>query len=309
MSKAPFPFDPVMTAIVIAYKNKRMIADDIAPRFMVGRPDFKYLKHNLAEGFTVPDTFVGRKSKPNQVEFTAVEQTDSCADYALDDIVPQFDIDVAPENYNPLNRAVEGLADLIALAREKRVADLVQDAAQYGSNTVALSGSDRFDDSVGSDPIEVIVNSLDAMIMRGNIMTIGRKAFSTLARHPKILKAVHGNSGDAGIATRQAIASLFELEEIFVGEAFLNIAKKNEAPVLTRTWGNHISLQYRDLMANPLGSRMTFIGTAQFGSAVAGSTTEFDAGMRGGVKVRAGESVKELIFASELGYFIQNVIS
>jgi hypothetical protein len=128
MSKFPFPVDPVMTAVVVAYSNKLLIADEVLPRVPVGKKEFKYFKHTLEEGFTVPNTLVGRKSKPNQVEFSATEETSSCADHGLDDPIPQDDIEEAPANYNPLNRAAEGLMDLILLDREVRTAGLVFDA-------------------------------------------------------------------------------------------------------------------------------------------------------------------------------------
>ena len=37
MSNAPFPIDPELTAIAIAYRNGRMIADEVLPRVPVGK--------------------------------------------------------------------------------------------------------------------------------------------------------------------------------------------------------------------------------------------------------------------------------
>lgn len=310
MSKFPFPVDPVMTAIVVAYANKRLIADEVLPRFPVGKKEFKYLKHTLEESFTIPNTLVGRRSKPNQVEFSSAEETESCVDYGLDDAIPQDDINNAPTNYNPLNRAAEGLMDLVLLDREVRTANLVFDATKYNAaNKVALAGGDQFNDFVASDPIEVIMDALDSMILRANVAVFGRAVFSALARHPKVVKAVHGNSGDSGIATRRQIAELFELEDVLVGEAFLNTAKKGETTALARAWGKHASLIYRDRMAGPLGSRMAFGLTAEYGSRVAGSVPDRNIGLRGGQMVRAGETVKELITSDRLGYFIQNAVA
>lgn len=308
MPKAPFPIQPELTAIAIGYRNKKLIADEVLPRVPVGKEEFKYWKYDLAEGFTVPDTKVGRKSRPNEVEFSATEQTDSTDDYGLDDPIPNKDIDNAPENYDPLGRSTEQLTDIILLDREVRTSSLVFNSANYGvNNKVVLSGTDQFTDQANSDPIGVIMDSLDAMIMRGNAMTIGRTAFSALARHPDILKAVHANSGDKGIASREAIAALFELDEIFVGEARINTAKKGQAPTLQRAWGGHISLMYRDKLADTRHGT-TFGFTAQFGNRIAGAQPDSDIGLRGGQRVRVGESVKELLTANDLGYFIENAV-
>lgn len=306
--KTPFIITPELTAIAIAYKNKAMIADKVLPRVPVGTRSFKFIAYPIGESFTVPDTKVGRKSKPNKVEFSATEQTASVDDYALDDDIPNDDILTAPANYDPKGNAVMQITNLIELDREVRAANLVFNPANYGSDKkIILSGSSQFSDPT-SDPIKIIMDALDAMLMRPNVMTIGRAAFSALIRHPKIVKAILGNAGDSGIARREDIAALFELEEIAVGESFVNTARKGQAVNMQRVWGKHISLIYRDVLANNQ-SGTTFGFTAQYGDRVGMELPDADIGMRGGITVRSGESVKELITAPDLGYFIQNVIA
>ncbi len=308
MPSAPFPIQPQLTAIAIGYRNMSLIADALLPRTPVGKQDFKYLQYNLSDGFTLPDTRVGRKSRPNEVEFSATELTASTEDFGLEDPIPQADIDNAPPNYDPLGRAVEKTTDLILLDREVRVANAVFNAATYGaSNKVTLAGASQFSD-VTSDPIKTIQDALDSCVMRPNVMTIGRAAFSVLARHPKIVKAVLGNAGDSGVARRQDIADLLELEEVLVGEAYLNTAKKGQAMALSRVWGKHIALTYRNKNADT-GGGATFGLTAQWGGRIAGSIEDKNIGLRGGQRIRVGESVKELICAPDLGYFIQNAVA
>lgn len=309
MANAPFPIQPELTAVAVAYKNARLIADEVLPRVPVSKQEFKYLKHSLAEGFTLPDTKVGRKSKPTEVDFTASEVTVSTEDYGLEDPLPQADIDNAPPNYNPLLKATETLADLLALDRERRVSALVFNAATYAAaNKITLAGQSQWSDVTNSDPIKTIMDALDACVMRPTIMVIGRPAYSVLVRHPKIVKAVLGNAGDAGIARRQDLADLFELAAVLVGEGWLNSAKKGQAVSLARVWGKHCAFLYRDQLADV--SRGTSFGlTAQFGGRIAGSRLDPDIGLKGGARVRVGESVKELITANDLGYFVQNAVA
>jgi hypothetical protein len=54
---------------------------------------------------------------------------------------------------------------------------------------------------------------------------------------------------------------------------------------------------------------VTFGVTAQFGTRVAGSWDDKNIGLTGGKMVRAGESVKEVITAADLGYFVQNAVA
>lgn len=309
MPNAPFPIQPELMAVALAYKNGRMIADEVLPRVPVGRQEFKYYEYALADSFTLPDTKVGRKSAPNQVEFGATEKTGSTEDFGLDDPIPQADLDNAPENIDPRGQAVESITNLILLGREVRAANLLFNLNTYAStNRTTLSGTSQWSDFTNSDPIAAIQNALDGCIMRPNVMVIGRRPFSILSRHPKIVKAVLGNAGDSGIARRQDLAELFELEDIQVGEAFVNTAKKGQTVSLARTWGNHCALIYRDRTANTRGG-VTFGFTAQFGSRIAGSNPDPNIGLRGGERVRVGESVKELVIANDLGYFFQNAVA
>jgi len=308
-NNAPFPIQPDLTAVAIGYRNKTLISDGVLPRIPVSKQEFKYLKHDMSEGFTIPDTKVGRKSAPNQISFSATEVTESTRDYGLEDPIPQADINNAPHNYDPIARSTEGLTDLILLDREKRVADLVQNYDNYAtSSKVTLSGTDQFSDFVNSDPIEVIMNALDSMIMRGNIAVMGQEVFSMLCRHPKLCKAIHGNSGDVGIVNAKAIADLFNLEAFFVGAAFVNIAKKGQTATLARVWGKHFELIYRNQLADNR-SGVTFGFTAQWGSRIAGANPDKNIGLRGGQILRVGESVKEVICANDLGYMIKDAVA
>ena len=306
---APFPIDPIQTAITIAYRNKKLIADMVLPRVSVGKTEFKYLKHNLEEGFTIPDTKVGRKSAPTEASFSATEKTESTVDYGLDDKIPQSDIDDAPENFDPLSHSTESLSNLIALDREVRAAALVFDPSVYiAAQKKTLSGTTQWSDYANSDPLLELMNALDTPIMRPNVATMGRKVFTRLAMHPVIVKSIHGNSGDAGVATRQQIADLLELDEIHVGEGWVNTARKGQPANLVRVWGNHVSLTYIDTEARP-ESGATFGFTAEYGNRISGAMSDSDIGLRGGMKNRVGESVKELIAAPDLGFFLQNVIA
>ena len=108
---------------------------------------------------------------------------------------------------------------------------------------------------------------------------------------------------------RQAVASLFELEEILVGEAFVNTAKPGQTATYARCWGNHCAFLMRNRLANTRSSQMTFGYTAQWQGRVAGQMSEPETGLRGSIRVRVGESVNEIICASDVGYFVEDAIA
>jgi len=305
MAQTPFPISPDLTQVAIAYANEAMVADQVLPRITVGKQDFKYFKSNLVDPFTVPDTRVGRKSKPNMVETGGTEVTDSTVDYALDDAIPQADLANADSRWNPRVRAVTYIADLLALDREVRVANLVTTLANYpAAQRATLSGTSQWSDTANSNPISAIFAAMDLMVMRPNTIVMGRAVFTQLLQHPKVVQAVFKTSQNAGVVQRQAIADLFEIPNIVVGEGWVNTARKGQAAAYSRCWGKHCAL----LNVDATGNR-TFGFTAQFGQRVAGSEFDRDIGMRGGEVVRVGESVKEVIAESTLGYFFQNAVA
>src|SRR4051794_29361920 len=155
MSQAPFVIQPRLTALTLTYRNRRLIADDVLPRVQVDSQQFKYSKYTLSDGFTVPDTKVGRKSAPNQIDWTATETPDQTQDYALDDAVPNFDRDAANavqavqgvKPIDPEERSTILLSDLVAPGRELRAAALVFTAATYpAANRVTLAGATQWSD-------------------------------------------------------------------------------------------------------------------------------------------------------------------
>lgn len=302
-----FTYSAELSAIAIGYRNPKLIADSVLPRITVGKKAFKYTEYPLADSFTVPDTLFPKKGTPNMVDFGGSEVTSMTIDYGLDDTISNDDIDNAPEGSNLEGKGVEYVTDLVALAREVRVAATIFDAANYASsNTLTLSGTSKFSDYVNSDPLALLVEVLNTPLIRPNTMTIGRAAWTKLSTHPKVVKAAQGNSGDSGVATRARVAELLEIDNIFVGEGRLNTAKKGQTAVIQYVWGNNISLTYLNALAdNQRG--VTFGFTAQYGTKQAGSK-DVDMGINGSKLVRSAESIKELIVAKDVGFFLQNVI-
>lgn len=315
----PFPIQQELTAIALAYRNERYISDEVMPRTPVPGREFKWQQFNRDEMFTVPETQVGRKGEPNEVQFSGTETPSFVYDYGLDDVVPNEDIASAPAGYDPLGRATEGVAELIALAREVRVAAQVTTLTNYPTDRRStLSGTSQWSDFTNSDPYTAIMTAMDSMLMRPNVMVIGRLAWSKLRVHPKITAAIapssNGNSSattnDRGMpASAQAVADLLEIDRILVGESWVNTAKPGQTANLQRVWGKHAAFLHQNPAATIRGNAITWGFTAEWGNRVAGSMPEPKTGLRGAQRVRVGESVRELIVAPDVGYFFQNVVA
>lgn len=317
MSKSKFVILPALTAIAVAYKQANLVADLVLPRTPVMGKEFTWQKYALGEQFTVPDTRVGAKGQPNQVDWASTPVTDSVVDHALDSPVTNDQIEQWQKArdagnsrvVDPLMRATSLVSGLVATRREKRAADLVFNAANYGANNKqTLSGASQWSDPA-SDPHYALMTAMDSMVMRPNAAVMGRAVFTVLSLNAKIKTAVYGGvNGNQQAVSRQALAQLLELDEIIVGEGWLNTAAPGQAPNLARIWGKHCSLFNRNVDAG-VDAGLSFGMTAEFGAPVAGTIEDSDIGMRGGQRVRMGESVKEFLTANDLGYLFTNAVN
>jgi hypothetical protein len=317
MSRSPFAIQPDLTGIAIAYKNDEYIADMIAPREQVQAELFEWDELNIDQMYEFQNDQVGRLSAPNQVTFSSTRVQGSTLDHGLDSPVPQKDMD----NYqgvgaSPLAIATEGVTELVMLNREKRVADIVQSAASYKTgNKVVLSGTSQFSDATSS-PVDAILTALDVPLVRPRVMVVSNYGWRILRQHPKIVESVKGTGAGSdarGVVMRSAVAELFELDALYVGTSRGKATPRNvdaAASTPARIWGKHLALLGVDPMARLLNmNRPTFLVTAQFGNRVAGTIQDPDMGLKGGVRVRAGEMVKEVILTKECSYFFENAFA
>lgn len=322
MVARPFPVNSVMTAIAIGYRNNAqdLIADLVMPRIPVMGEQYKWTYYPIAEMFTVPNTLVGRRGRVERVEFSGAERSGSTKDYGLEDGIPISDINAAAAqraanlgNFDPENRATEGLTNLILLDREVRVAAKVQDPTNYApARRLALSGSDRF-----SDPASDIIGTLKAafaatLIYRPNTMVMGRDVWTGISSHPQLVNAIRGNVTSKGIITPDEFVRLFageNLKRLLVGESFVNISRPGQAAQLNRVWGKSIELLYIDPNIRPEQGGATWGFTAQYGTRLAGSWEDKNVGLEGGKVVRVGEKVEEQVVAPDVGFIIQNAVA
>lgn len=316
MPQYPFPVSDRYTAVAIAYRNTDLIADMVLPPTPVLDRNFQYLLHNKDESFTVPDTRVGRRGAPNQISFGATSQASATEDYALEDPIPQDDIEAAQSGdipgLDPVGKSTEYLTNLIELDKEIRVANLVFANGTYPTaNKVVLSGTSQFSDYTNSNPVSVLMAYLDIPLMRPKQMVLGQDAWRVIRQHPRVVEAVKGTGAGVnaqGTISREQLAELLEIDEIIVGKGWVNTARRGLPATYARVWGKHIALLYKDVLAGPQQGT-TFGMNAMWGTRIAGQIPDPNIGMRGGVKNRVGMSCKEIITAPDLGFFIQNAVA
>lgn len=311
MGQSNFEQSPELTAIAIAYQNPAvaLINEQTLPVVGVGRTDFSYSKYADDHAlYTLPRMKTSPTSKVNRIQLASTRLTDSTYDNALSMPLSFYDSNrPADEPIKPEQAATEFLSGLVRLQREVEVAALVFDADSYATGCKEeLTGGNQFDETT-SVPLRVISDGLAAPLVRPNRLIFGPKAWKYFRTHADVVAAVLGNSGTKGLASREAVAQLFEVEMVLVGQGWVNTALPGETPVMTRVWANHIAAVYFDQAAARVGG-MTFGATFRYGNFVAGTLPDPEMGLRGGQLVKVGESISPKIVASSAGYFWENAV-
>jgi hypothetical protein len=318
MATTAFPVNPQLTAIAIGYRNRDvdLIADQVLPRVMTAKK-FKWTLYPASDAYTVPSTRVARRGEPTVVEFGGTEQPDETVDYGIDDIIPNDEIEAwasmpKPASGGPVSPQAKStglVTGLIMLDREVRVAGQVFNAATYPTgNKVTLSGTSQWSDFANSNPVDAILGALDVPLFRPNTLVFGQAVWTKLRQHPKMVSAILGNDVPSGAVTREQVAAFFEVSRVLVGAGFVNTARKGQAATMARVWGKHAAALFISQDAAD-ANQPTFGFTAQWGTRIAGEMPEPKMGLRGSVRVRVGESVKEIISAASAGYFFENAVA
>ena len=314
MARSPFVIRPDLTGIAIAYKNQDYIADMIAPRKLVTAELFEVDFVNVDDMYELQDDLVGRLSQPHQVTFSSTRTPYSTRDHGLDAPVPQKDID----NYqgvgaSPEAIATEGVTELVMLNREVRTAKIIEDPATYRTENVGvLSGTSQWSDYTNSNPISDILTALDNPLVRPTTGGCSLYVWRILRQHPKVLSYVKG-SLTAGMVMREEFAAALELDNFVVGTTRAKGLPRNisVAPLVpSRIWGKHFWLIGVDPLAQLVNmNRPCTLLTGQFGTKVAGEILDPDMGLKGGKRVRSGESVREVVVSKECGYLFRNAVA
>ena len=309
LAAAPFETQVGLTQIAMAVSPMGLVADMVCPRFP-SPFKFAYTKLDSADRLSAPDSRASRAGQVNELEFGASDATDSTEDWALACPVPQRDIEEAKKQelaYDPLAEATDALATIMKINRELRVSALVTTAANYAATGhVTLAGNSQWSHA-DSDPLDEVLTQMDVPLVRPNTLVMGQQVWTKFRQHPKIVEAVKASgAGDqaSGAVSAAQVAELLELEQVLVGRAQYQTAKKGQDASYSYIWGKHAALLHINRSASGTRSMMpSFCFTAEAMAMDVGTYMDAARGIgQGTTFVKASESLKELVSWKEAGY-------
>lgn len=303
--------DAILTNLSIKYRNAEMIWPLLMPVVQVGKRSDKFFRYDKADSFKLADDKIGPKSMPNEVDWGMSTDNYSVKDHALGDWLPQEVLDNADSPLQPEVDTNEMLNMLLDVAEEKRVADIVFNAASYPTgNKVTLSGAAQWGN--GSDsPINDIITAIESCFMRANTLVFGLDTWLRLRQNPEILDAVKAatrlQANGGGLATQSEVASLFDVERILIGRSRYISTKEGQTPAYTRLWGKHAAALH--VVPNPGIKSVTFGLTFSETNRLTQRDFDLKRGVKGAHYLKVAWNSDEKVIASDLGYMIENAVA
>ncbi len=304
-----FAVTPQETGIVIAYKNKDLIADEVMPVKKLDGPEltFEWYERTLGDAFTNQDTRVGRMSRPNTIYFDGETRSGYAKAYGLETPVPFEDLDRIKNKQLFLGATSEDLTNRVLLDREVRVAAIVQNSANYlASQAITVPDSQKIGAS-GADVYNLILQYLEDALVRPNVLGMSSKVWMKLRSDPSVIAALYPNGNGKGAATREQLAELFEVERLIIGKARINTNRNPKSPVLQPCWGPHIWGHYYEPMST-LKSGLAWGMTAQVGERILEVNEDKSIGLKGGEIIKAGFYQDEVVTAKGAGILLKDIL-
>lgn len=306
----------------VSYANREMIADLAMPPVVVKKLSDKVWQLPLATMQQVANVaLTSARARPGDVSYTVNSDLSyTCKPYGLIDF---NDASAIANADTPLDLRVisaQAIKSFLDLAREKRVADVVFGASNYGTNTEALAGASRWDQP-SSDPIAALLSAKESVFTTPNVLVLGGQVWPLLRTNPNVVKYILGRAGVANIGAVPAqmqldfFAELIGVERVIVGRAKVLSNQEGGTASLGYLWGKSAALIRVEPSPNP---RMTqcFGYTYRFDSMAYRNEVIPDRmpGLQGGEYIKMTHADAEVALGSSeaanpSGYLFTTVIS
>ena len=249
------PFDPgstyykskVLTNVSLAFKNEDYIGERVFPIIQVKKDTAQIATYTMGN-LRIEKTLRAIGAATKEVNH-AVSIGDHYVleDHALKELVPIELVENADDPVKPRVDATESVTDMMLVAKEKAVADVIQATGSMTRNTT-LTNTDQWNDYENSDPFGDIAtgkNSTRAYAgKKANTLIIAYDTLETLLNHPDVVDRFPGAPMVSYDLLAKNIGRLFGLKEMMVGEAQYNSADEGAADVLADIWTKTAVIAY-----------------------------------------------------------------
>lgn len=256
--------DKALTNLSVKFMNNEYIAPMFMKEISVQKESDLYYIYNTE--FDIEDTARANKTAANMVTYGVSYSSYILTEHALADVVTERD----RANYDaPLDAdvdAMENLIDKILLKNEILAAKLLFTTTSFSNNATLTTASAWKYNTTTSAPIQNVLSATGKVIASAgkspNTMIIGYDGFTALKENPNVYGRIQ--YVERAIMTAGLLASIFELDNVYVGKAVYNSNYAGLTSTNAFVWGSDALVAYFD----PTPSRKRVTTAATFKSNV-----------------------------------------
>lgn len=291
------------------------VADVVAPPFLTPNQSDKFWTWNQNNQFELANPIVvAAGASPNEINPVLSNASFNCVPYALGSFITTDVVANADAPLQPMQAAVRMVMDKLKLAREVRVAALVQTTGNWNSNlVVSETAATKWNGGATSDPIADLHYLVEQTYMPLKKLVWSELVEHWFIRHPKVQQFFYAKNDYKPLPSGSEISRALGLPEIVTARMkYL----PTQAGGLSYVWGNHV-VGVRDTAALGSGQDVATARTFRWtggptpdGSAVGGwlVRTYFDPkrGARGGTVVVVSHYDAEVVTSNLVGGLLAN---
>jgi hypothetical protein len=301
---------PVLTKMAIAYPQNGLVAGKLAPIIDVGDGEddgqyFIFDKTNLQGGY---EDIRALGERATSFDWKVSTGTYHCDEHTLEKAIDWREFKKWKKYMDLAVTTQEIALELLLLNWEVRIATLFTTEATYSSSSYysALTGTNRWDDFINSDPEGAVETARDVVSLNAaepNTVAIPVNIWRTIRRHPAIRSLM--KEPDSRQLTEDGFPRrLFGLNAVFPG-ARQNTAMPGASESISRVWGKNVWIGV--VNPRPTKKTMSFAYTLRSGGMQV-ETYEDKPKKSDVVRVQHQISDEKCV-ASTGGYLFETVIS
>jgi len=305
--------DTVLTSMSVQYVNDDYIGLQLMPRVLTGGAlSGIYYEYNQRDRLAYPDDTVADRVNANELGQGRTKRNFSLGIRSLREYLDWMTIQNQSAPLNELIDVQSHVLDGLEFNQELRIIAATTTPGNFGANTVALAGSDRFDTSAGGDPAGVadtaMANLWQGMGPSKTVAVASLSVYNVLKRHPRILDTFKYGVGAEGpkMANTKMLAEYFEVDEFLVGRARKDVANSNAAASYGRMWPD--ILGFFRVSTSPSLRNVCFGTTFQDAATQTDLMWINDRGPKGSYLARCTLSDQQKVISAFAGYLVTTPI-
>jgi len=228
-----------MSNLSVQYANEEYIGTRLMPVIGVDKLTNQFATYAKRDRLAAPSDSMEGRSTPNEINDSRSYDSYATAPYGLKNFVESKVLQNQDAPFDEMLDLQESVSELVALNEEIRIAAVVANSSNYSGNTAAVST--KWNSASGGNPIKDVLTAKAACWSgRGRGRMVGvcsLDVYNALRVNPQILEALKYTQ-KGGLASRENICALLELDDLLVGKARKDTANEGQTASYSRIWSD-----------------------------------------------------------------------